>query len=157
MHRHRSFVAAVAVIAVIGISACSDEDRSDLADTANSIAEDVGDAAQSAATAVGDAVDEAGNDAAELAARNIATQQGEEQFATAGYPLDDGGLSCEATVEDGVDGVAIDCTGTTGDGAAAALTGATTEVPGASVTNLEGDFSGTVDGTEVFTTQTLGG
>ena len=51
----------------------------------------------------------------------------------------------------------IDCTGTTADGGAAALTGTTTEVPGASVTSLEGDFAGTVDGAEVFTTQTLGG
>ncbi|MET0459430.1 MAG: hypothetical protein ABW195_09285, partial [Ilumatobacteraceae bacterium] len=126
-------------------------------DTANSVVDDVEDAAESAITEVGDAVDEAGDDAAELAARNIATQQGEEQFSEAGHPLDDSGLSCTATVEDGVDGVAIDCSGTTADGGAATLTGSTTEVPGASVTSLEGDFAGAVDGTEVFTTQTLGG
>jgi hypothetical protein len=107
---------------------------------------------------VGDAADEAGDDAAELAARNIATQQGEEQFSAAGQPLDDSGLTCEATVGgEGVDGVSIDCAGTTAAGGAATLTGATTEVPGASVTSLEGDFVGTVDGAEVFTTQTLGG
>jgi len=157
MHRHRTLVAAVAVIAALGVSACSDEEQDDLADTADSVADDVADAAESAATAVGEAVDETGDDAAELAARNIATQQGEEQFSAAGHELDDSGLSCEATVEDGVDGVAIDCTGTTADGGAAALTGSTTEIPGASVTSLEGNFSGTVDGTEVFTTQTLGG
>jgi hypothetical protein len=157
MHRHRTMFAAVALVAAVGITACSDEDRDDLAETADSVVDDVQDAAESAVTEVGEAVDEAGDDAAELAARNIATQQGEEQFKAAGHELDDSGLSCEATVEDGVDGVAIDCTGTTADGGAAALTGSTTEVPGASVTSLEGDFTGTVDGAEVFTTQTLGG
>ena len=31
------------------------------------------------------------------------------------------------------------------------------EIPGASVVSLEGDFVGTVDGQEVFTTEDLGG
>ena len=42
-------------------------------------------------------------------------------------------------------------------GEAAALTGTTAEIPGASVVELEGEFTGTVNGTQVFTTQRLGG
>lgn len=157
MHRGRHLAAAVAVIASLGIAACSDEDQDELGDTLDSVVDDVEDAAESAITEVGEAVDEVASDAAELVARNVATQQGEEQFSEAGYALDDAGLSCDASVEDGVDGVAVECTGTTADGAPAALTGQTTELPGASVTNLEGSFTGTVDGAEVFTTETLGG
>ena len=89
-------------------------------------------------------------------ARNIATQQGEEQFNNAGHELD-GPLTCEATVQDGVAQIDISCTGTTKDGGAAALTGTTNEIPGASVVTLDGDFTGTVDGAEVFTTERLGG
>ena len=37
------------------------------------------------------------------------------------------------------------------------MTGTTDELPGASVTELEGAFTGTVDGTEAFSTDTLGG
>ncbi len=58
---------------------------------------------------------------------------------------------------DGVDQIDISCTGTTQDGGAAELTGHTNEIPGASVVTLDGEFTGTVDGEEVFTTQRLGG
>ena len=95
-------------------------------------------------------------DAAEVLARNIATQQGEEQFNNAGHELD-GPLTCEAAVADGVDEIDISCTGTTQDGGAAELTGHTNEIPGASVVTLDGEFTATVDGEEVFTTQRLGG
>jgi len=96
------------------------------------------------------------NNAAEALARNIATQQGEEQFKNAGHELD-GPLTCDAAVKEDVSKIDINCTGTTKDGGAAALTGSTNEIPGASVVSLDGDFTGTVDGTSVFTTQSLGG
>ena len=44
-----------------------------------------------------------------------------------------------------------------GGGGAAVLTGTTNELPGASVVSLNGQFTGTVDGATVFTTQRLGG
>jgi hypothetical protein len=136
---------AAVIAAILTIAGCSE-------DTQDSIESDV----ESAVTEVGDAVGEAANDAAEALARNIATQQGEEQFNNAGHELD-GPLTCEATVDDGVGKINISCTGTTQDGGAAELTGTTNEIPGASVVTLDGDFTGTVDGAEVFTTERLGG
>ena len=103
--------------------ACSDEDRDSLEDTADSVAEDVEEASRTAASEVEEAVDEAATDAAELVARNIAAQQGEQQFEEAGFPLDDEGLACEASVGDGLESVEVTCTGTTQDGAAAQMTG----------------------------------
>ena len=133
------------VAAMLTIASCSE-------DTQDAVESDL----ESAATEVGDAVGEAANDAAEVLARNIATQQGEEQFTNAGHALA-GPLTCEATVQDGVAKLDISCTGTTQAGGAAALTGTTNEIPGASVVTLDGDFTGTVDGAEVFTTERLGG
>jgi hypothetical protein len=102
------------------------------------------------------AIDEATNNASEVLARNIATQQGEEQFKNAGQTLA-GALTCDAKIQSGVAKIAISCTGTTQGGGAAALTGVTSEIPGASVVALSGEFTGTVDGKPVFTTQRLGG
>jgi outer membrane murein-binding lipoprotein Lpp len=136
------FAQGAVVLAVLTFAGCSDDDvESDL---------------ESAATEVGDAVGEAAEDAGEAVARNIATQQGEEQFNNAGHELD-GPLTCEATVDDGVDEIDISCTGTTQAGGAAELTGTTSEIPGASVVFLDGEFIGTVDGEEVFSTERLGG
>lgn len=159
----------IAVFAVAGLTAagCSsdsqDSIRSDVESAASEVSSAVDDAvtevsqaADDAVTAVSSAAEEAGTDAAEAAARNIATQQGEEQFKDAGHELD-GPLTCEATATEDASAVDIDCTGTTKDGGAATLTGTTSEMPGASVTMLEGQFSGAVDGTEVFSTQELGG
>ena len=39
----------------------------------------------------------------------------------------------------------------------AELTGETAELPGESIVELEGTFTGTVDGGEVFSTEVLGG
>lgn len=133
------------VAAMLTIASCSE-------DTQDAVESDL----QTAATEVGDAVGEAANDAAEVLARNMATQQGEEQFTNAGHALA-GPLTCEATVQDGVAKIDISCTGTTQAGGAAALTGTTNEIPGASVVALDGDFTGTVDGAEIFTTEELGG
>ena len=135
----------------IGFAACSGEDADELDETAESVAENMEEAARTAVSEVGEAVDEAATDAAELVARNLAAEQGEQQFEDAGFPLDDDGLACEATVGDGLDSVEVMCTGTTENGEAAEMTGTTNELPGASVTELEGEFTGTVDGTEAFT------
>jgi len=121
-------------------------------DTRDSIKTDV----QSAASDVENAADDALNNAAEVVVRNLATQQGEEQFQNAGQTLE-GPLTCEAKVEDGVSKVDVNCTGTTKDGQAAALTGTTDELPGASVVSIKGQFVGTVGGTQVFSVDHLGG
>jgi len=157
MLRSRSFLVGAAAAAALLVSACSEEDRDDLGDTADSVLDDVEDAARTAASEIEEAAGEVTDDVAETAARNIATQQGEEQFADAGAPLDEDGLSCEATVGDDATTVDVSCTGMTEDGKQAALTGATNELPGASVTELEGQFSGTVDSEEVFSADRLGG
>ena len=139
------FAHGAVVVALLTIAACSEE-------TQDAVKSDV----ESAVTDIGAAVDEASEDAGEAVARNIATQQGEEQFNNAGHELA-GPLTCEATIQDGVAQIDISCTGTTKDGGAAALTGTTSEIPGASVVTLDGTFSGTVDGQEVFATERLGG
>jgi hypothetical protein len=131
--------------AALAVPACS-------SDTRSSISTDL----QSAASDAGDAIGETTEDAAEALARGIATQQGEEQFNNAGHELSTD-LTCEATVQDSVSKMDISCTGTTKAGGAAELTGTTNELPGASVVTLDGQFTGTVDGQEVFTTQRLGG
>jgi len=142
---YKRTIASVLVVAGLAVAGCS-------SDTRESIKTD----AQTAVTEVGDALDDATKDAAEALARNIATQQGEEQFVNAGHTLD-GPLTCEATISDSVASIDINCTGTTEDGGAATLTGTTNEIPGASVVSLNGEFTGTVDGAEVFSTQRLGG
>ncbi len=138
----RRLIIATSIVAVVG---CSSETRS-------SLSSDV----KTAASEVGSAVDDGTTAAAEALARNIATQQGEEQFKNAGQELS-GPLTCTATVQDGVAKIDVNCTGATKAGGAAALTGTTSEIPGASVVSLDGTFTGTVDGAEVFTTQRLGG
>lgn len=101
-------------------------------------------------------VQNATNSAAESVARNIATQQGEEQFKNAQQELA-GPLTCEATVKADAANIEISCTGSTKAGGAATLVGTTSELPGASVVSLDGSFVGSVDGQEVFNTQRLGG
>ena len=77
---------------------------------------------------------------------------------TAGHEIDEDGLTCTAAIgEGGRDSVDVKCTGTTVDGGDAALTGTTNELPGASITELKGSFTATVDGEEVFETDQLGG
>ena len=78
--------------------------------------------------------------------RNRVAEQRTEQFADAGYPLNDEGLSCAATASDGLDSVSVQCTGTTEAAEQAELTGETAEFPGASSVEVEGMFTGTVDG-----------
>lgn len=139
-------VVATAVLAIsVGGAACSD-------DTSDSVEEDV----RSAITDAVDVADEVSEDAVEAAARVFASEQGAQAFDEAGHGLD-GDLTCTADASDDLTAVDIDCTGTTQDGGQAELTGTTSELPGLSVTELDGDFVGTVDGTEVFQTERLGG
>ena len=108
-------------------------------------------------TALREDAEEALDDATETAVRVFASAQAKEQFNNAGHEID-GDLDCTAEVGDGgLDSVTIECTGTTVDGGDAALTGTTSELPGASITELKGSFTGTVDGEEVFETDQLGG
>jgi hypothetical protein len=101
-------------------------------------------------------VENATNAAAETVARNVATQQGEEQFKNAQHELT-GPLKCTAKVQANAAKIDIACSGATKDGKAASLSGTTSELPGASVVSLNGTFVGSVDGAEVFNTQRLGG
>ena len=127
MNTRRIFI-TVALVGALAAAGCSD-------DTRTSMATDL----QNAATDVGEAAGDLADNAAEALVRNIATQQGEEQFTNAGYALD-GPLTCTATVTDGADSIEIACTGTTQDGGAASLAGATDELPGASVVSLSGSW-----------------
>ena len=135
-----------AVFLLAGAAAACDDDTQD------SVEDDV----ETAVTEVVDALDEASEDVVELAARNFAAIQGEQEFESAGHTIE-GDLACEADATDDLTAVEIDCTGTTVDGGEASMTGATSEFPGASINELDGDFVGTVDGTEVFSTERLGG
>lgn len=141
----RTISALAAAVLAVSAAACSD-------DTQESVEDDV----ESAITEVVDVLDEASEDAVELAARNFASVQGSQEFENAGHPID-GDLTCEADATDDLTAVDIDCTGTTVDGGEASLSGTTSEFPGASFDELDGDFVGTVDGTEVFSTERLGG
>lgn len=150
-------VATVGTFALFGVAACSEDAREDAGQAVESIAEDVGDAAESVVSNVREGVGEAIDDATELAARNLAAEYGEREFDEAGYPIDDDGLACEATATDDATALDISCSGITEDESEAALTGTTSEIPGASITELEGEFTGSVDGGEIFTTDRLGG
>jgi hypothetical protein len=127
--RAGSIVSLVGAGLVLALAGCSDEERNDALD-----------------------------DVTELAVRNFAALQGSEQFNAAGYEIDDDGLTCTAAVGGGGrTAVEVECTGTTVDGGDAVLTGVTSEIPGASITELEGEWTATVDGEQVFTTGELGG
>lgn len=119
----------MAVAGLLALAACSEEDRADLLD-----------------------------DATETAVRNFAALQGAEQLNAAGYGIDGDGLVCTAEVGDGgLEAVDIECTGTTAEGAAVVLQGTTSELPGASITELKGAFTATVGGANVLETEQLGG
>jgi len=132
-------------ILVFGAAACSD-------DTTESVEDDV----RSAITNAVGVVDDASENAVELAARLFAGEQASQEFAAVGHPID-GDLTCVADATSDLTAVDISCSGTTAEGAQADMTGTTSEFPGASFNELDGDFVGTVDGTEVFRTERLGG
>lgn len=143
--RHHRISALISAIVLLGAAACSD-------DTQESVEEDV----RTAITDAVEVIDEASEDAVELAARNFASVQAGQEFEAAGYAID-GDLTCEADATSDLTAVEISCTGTTVDGGEASMSGTTSEFPGLSFNELDGDFVGTVDGTEVFSTERLGG
>ena len=164
MHRERKVLCVVVAAVCLGVACSGDDDD----ETINSIVENIEEAVatavteaeEAARTAVSEveaAVDEAATDAAETAVRNLVAEQGEQEFADSGNPIDDEGLTCEATASEDLDSIQVDCTGTTVAGEQAQLIGETAEFPGESLTAVEGTFTGTVDGAEAFTTDTLGG
>lgn len=151
MRRHLTALTLAGAL-LLGGAACSDDDGDDDAgDTVDSIQEEAEDAVSTASSAI----DEGATDAAEAVARNLASEHGDDHFDDAGHDIEDD-LTCEADASEGNDQIAITCTGTTESGGSAELTGTTSELPGASATELEGEFTGTVDGEEVFTTNRLG-
>lgn len=141
MRTFRASLLLAPALSLALLGACSDDDEGGVDDAAED---------------VGDAIDETASDAVETAARNLASAQGEDEFSAAGVDVE-GDLACEATVKEQEDNVDIGCTGTGTDGEALVLAGTTDEIPGESLTELEGTFVGTADGTEVFTVDTLGG
>lgn len=144
---------AAALTLLVTASACAGDD--DASDDLDAAVDDVEARVDDISGDVSDAIDEAGEDAVEVAARNLARLFGQDEFDDAGHPID-GELTCTADATEALDAVEIACTGTTEAGEPAAMTGTTTELPGASLTELEGDFVGTVADAEVFRTSALG-
>lgn len=145
--------AAFGAVALVLAACGGDDDAVD--DDVDGVVDDIEEGVDDVTGAVADAIDEVGEDTVELTARNLASTNAEEEFASVGHPID-GGLACEADATDDLTAVELSCDGVTEDGGVASMTGTTTELPGASVTELEGDFVGFVDNEEVFRTDALG-
>lgn len=148
---------------LLGTAACSDDTEDSARETLENAQDDAEEAANDASDAAGDAADDAGaaiddatQDAVEAAARNLASAQGEDEFSSNGVEVE-GDLECEATTNGDNSALDVSCTGTSTDGKELAMEGTTSEMPGASLTELEGTFTGTADGSEVFSVDTLGG
>jgi len=151
--RHRLLPSlALSAALALGIAACSDDAQQDAEDAVDQVQED----AEDAVTSASEGLDEGTDAAAEAAVRNLAATHGADELAQAGHEVE-GDLECEATVADGEDAVDVTCTGTTTDGEDAEVAGTTAELPGASATELEGTFTGTVAGEEVFSVDRLAG
>lgn len=129
----------------MALPACSDDTNEAIEDDLRSGAEEVGDAAE-----------EVSEDTIELVARNIASTQGAQEFEAVGHPIE-GDLTCVADAAADLTTVEVDCSGETQDGSTAELIGTTSELPGASITELEGEFIGFIGTEEVFRTDRLGG
>lgn len=143
--RRRRVAAGAAALSLL-VAGCGGDD-----DTGARVEEEVSEVGG----AVADAIEEFGRDSVELAARNLASLRGADEFSDAGHQIE-GDLACEADATDDLTAVEIECSGATADGSRATLTGTTTELPGASLTELEGTFTGFVDDVEVFGTEALG-
>lgn len=77
-----------------------------------------------------------------------------EAFASAGFPIQDQ-LDCEVEGV-GESDVSADCTGTTEQGADVAFTGSYDTGDTDFTDGVQGTFTGSVEGTEVFSTDCLG-
>ena len=95
------------------------------------------------------------DEVAEVAARTIAAEGGEEGFANEGIEVD-GDLECTATSEGGAERVAVSCTGTGVDGEELAVEGDLRVQIGDDGDSARGSFVGTADGEEVFSEECVG-
>ena len=95
------------------------------------------------------------DEVAEVVARTIAAQGGEEGFANEGIEVD-GDLECTATSEGGAERVAVSCTGTGVDGEELAVEGDLRVQIGDNGDSARGSFVGTADGEEVFSKECIG-
>jgi hypothetical protein len=161
--RSRLLAVPFAAALLFGSAACSDDDQDAIDETiddvradADETMDDLQEGAEDIRSDVSDAIDEGTQDAVELAARNLAARQGADEFDSNGIDVD-GDLDCEATAAGDNTNLEVMCTGTSTEGQDLAIEGTTTEMPGASLTELEGTFTGTADGEEVFSVDTLGG
>ncbi len=150
----RSLLVGVVLFAAPAAMAACASDEQQVEDDVESAITDVSNQVETALSDVENQIDEAGRDTAELAARTLATEQGEKEFDNAGHPLD-GKLTCTATYMDD-DRIAIECSGKTKAGEDAMLVGTTEETTLAEVAEVKGEFVGTVAGAEVFRLDKLG-
>lgn len=142
--RLKKFIVGCGAVALaVGGTACGGDDDITTDDVQPIITD-------AAADAEGVAVE-----ALELAARNAAEQLAPQHFADAGHPIS-GQLSCSAEAAGSLDSVDVDCTGSTEAGGQAELTGTMDQLPDEAVVAIDGQFTGTVDGEQVFETDRLG-
>jgi hypothetical protein len=121
------FRVGVMVILVVGaIGACSKEQQQEIVD-----------------------------DAAEVAARNVAAEAGREEFENAGIDVL-GDLNCVATSEGGAQDLTVRCTGTATNDRQLLLEGTVSTNQGDIGDAVRGSFVGTVDGKEVFSERCFG-
>jgi hypothetical protein len=153
--RHRLVLAAAALSLVVAACDGDDDDVDEIEEEIQDELDEIEGELDEIGGEVADAIAEFGEDSVEVAARNLASRQGAEEFADSGHAID-GDLECTADATADLTAVEISCEGATEDGAIASLTGSTTELPGASLTELEGEFVGLVDDEEVFDTDALG-
>ena len=90
-------------------------------------------------------------DVDEVLVRTASVVQGQNELAKVGAQLT-GMLSCSTSQVDA--GVTVACTGTTVDGKSVEVSGTATSLPGGNA--VQGDFVGSVDGKQVFTSDCLG-
>jgi hypothetical protein len=139
--RFKSLIAGCGALAMaIGGTACTGDDDADLETIVTDAAADAEDLAV---------------EALEVAASNAAVQLAPRHFADAGHPIS-GDLSCSANAAGTLESVDIDCTGTTEAGDQARLTGTMDQLPDEVILAIDGQFTGTVDGQQVFETNRLG-
>jgi hypothetical protein len=95
------------------------------------------------------------DDAAEVAARNIATEAGREEFENNGVDVL-GDLSCVANSEGGGEQLTVRCTGTASNDRELLLEGTVSTDQGDIGDAVRGTFVGSVDGKEVFSEDCFG-
>jgi hypothetical protein len=139
----QTIVGLGAVALAVGGTACGGDDDVTTDDVETAITDAAADA------------EDVAEDALELAAQTAAAQLAAQNFAAAGHPIS-GQLSCTADAAGSLQSVDVNCTGTTEAGGQAELTGTMDQLPDEAVVAIDGQFTGTVDGEQVFETNRLG-